>query len=107
MQLKKLGRNINESKYEISTHPNIPWEEVRMKPVMTEKAVMMIERDNTLVFETAMVKNKADIKKELEEVLKIKVDNIRTLIRKNKKYAYVKLKGDTLAIDVATKLGLM
>jgi large subunit ribosomal protein L23 len=78
-----------------------------MKPVMTEKAVMMIERDNKLVFETSMRKTKEEIKAELEEVLKIKIEKIRTLIRNNKKYAYVKLKGDTLAIDVATKLGLM
>jgi len=78
-----------------------------MKPIMTEKAVMMIERDNTLVFETSMKSTKEEIKKELEEVLKIKIENMRSLIRKNKKYAYVKLKGDTLAIDAATKLGLM
>jgi len=78
-----------------------------MKPVMTEKAVMMIERDNVLTFQTSMRKTKEEIKKELEEVLKIKVDSMRTLIKNNKKYAYVKLKGGTLAIDIATKLGLM
>lgn len=78
-----------------------------MKPVLTEKAVMMIERDNKLVFETSMRDTKEEIKKELETVLKIKVAKISTLIRGNKKYAYVKLKGDTLAIDIATKLGLM
>ena len=77
------------------------------RPVMTEKAVMMIERDNTLMFETSMRKNKAEIKKELEIILKIKIENMRSLIRGNKKYVYVKLKGDALAIDVATKLGLM
>lgn len=78
-----------------------------MKPVATEKAVMMIERDNILTFEVPMKKTKAEIKNELEELLKIKIENIRTLIRNNKKYVYAKLKGDTLAIDVATKLGMM
>lgn len=78
-----------------------------MKPLMTEKAVMMIERDNIISFEVSMTKTKGDIKKEVEELLNAKVDKIRTLIKKNKKYAYVKLKGDVLAIDVATKLGLM
>ena len=47
-----------------------------MKPVMTEKAVMMIERDNKLVFETSMRKTKAEIKAELEEVLKIKTFDV-------------------------------
>jgi large subunit ribosomal protein L23 len=78
-----------------------------MKPIMTEKAVMMIEADNVITFQTSMKKEKADIKKEVEELFNAKVANIRTLIRGNKKYAYVKLKGDVLAIDIATKLGLM
>jgi len=78
-----------------------------LKPIVTEKAVMMIERDNILTFQTSMKENKQGIKKEIEELLKAKVDKIRTLSRNNKKYAYVKLKGDVLAIDVATKLGLM
>jgi large subunit ribosomal protein L23 len=78
-----------------------------MKPVMTEKAVMLIETDNVLTFVTSMIRNKEEIKKEVEELFDVKVEGIRTLIKGNKKYAYVKLKGDTLAIDVATKLGLM
>ena len=80
---------------------------MNLKPIVTEKAVMMIERDNTLTFQTSITAIKKEIKKELEELLKVKVDKIRTLIRHNKKYIYVKLKGDTLAIDIATKLGLM
>ena len=78
-----------------------------MKPVMTEKAVMMIERDNVITFITSKIREKAEIKKEIEELFSVKVAKIRTLIRDNKKYVYAKLKGDTLAIDVATKLGLM
>lgn len=78
-----------------------------LKPIVTEKAVMMIERDNVLTFQTSLKVTKMEIKKELEDLLKLKVDKIRTLSRNNKKYAYIKLKGDVLAIDVATKLGLM
>jgi large subunit ribosomal protein L23 len=78
-----------------------------MKPIVTEKAVMMIERDNVITFQTSMKMEKKDIKKEIEEIFNVKIDKIRTLIKNNKKYAYIKLKGDTLAIDVATKLGLM
>ena len=78
-----------------------------MKPIVTEKAVMMIEVQNTLTFETSKIKTKEEIKKEFEEVFNAKVQKIRTLIKGNKKYAYIKLKKEFPAIDIATKLGLM
>ena len=78
-----------------------------MKPIVTEKAVMMIEAQNTLTFETSKIKSKEDIKKEFEEVFNAKVQKIRTLVKENKKYAYIKLKKEFPAIDIATKLGLM
>ncbi len=78
-----------------------------MKPIVTEKAVMMIEAQNTLTFETSKIKSKEEIKKEFEEVFNAKVQRIRTLIRGNKKYAYIQLKKQFPAIDIATKLGLM
>jgi len=80
-----------------------------MKPIVTEKAVMMIEAKNTLVFETEMRKTKTEIKKEFEELFNAvgKVANVNTLIKSNKKYAYIKLKPELPALDIATKLGLM
>ena len=33
-----------------------------LKPIMTEKAVMMIEKDNTLIFQTSSKKEKKDLK---------------------------------------------
>ena len=78
-----------------------------MKPLVTEKAVMMIETQNVLTFQTNKEKKKDDIKKEIGELFNIKIDKIRTLIRGNKKYVYVKLKKEFPAIDVATKLGII
>ncbi len=78
-----------------------------MKPIVTEKAIMMIESQNILTFKTEVKKTKAEIKKDLERIFDIKVDKIRTLIKDNSKYAYVKLNEKFPAIDVATKLGLM
>jgi ribosomal protein L23 len=78
-----------------------------MKPITTEKAVRLIELNNTLVFEVDRRKSKTEIKKEIEEMFKIKIDSINSLIRKNKKNVYVKLNSKNPAIDVATKLGLM
>ena len=76
-------------------------------PVATEKAVMKIEAENVLTFRTELKSTKKEIKKEIEELFKVKIDRISTQIRNNKKTAYVKLNKKDLAIDVATKLGLM
>jgi large subunit ribosomal protein L23 len=78
-----------------------------MKPLVTEKAVMSIESQNVLTFETEKEKTKTEIKNEIENLFKVKVDKVRTLVQGNKKYIYVKLKKEFPAIDVATKLGLI
>jgi large subunit ribosomal protein L23 len=78
-----------------------------MKPIVTEKAVMFIESQNVLTFETGKEKTKGEIKKEIEELFEVKVEKIRTTTKLNKKYAYVKLKKEFPAIDLAMKLGLM
>ena len=78
-----------------------------MKPIATEKAVMKIEAENVMTFEFDKRKSKDEIKKEIEEVLNVKVDKLRTQIRNNKKIVYAKLNTKNLAIDVATKLGMM
>ena len=80
---------------------------MNLKPIVTEKAIMMIERDNVLTFRTEKGAEKSEIKKEVEELFEVKVDKVRVLIRDNKKVAYVKLNKKNLAIDIATKLGLM
>ena len=78
-----------------------------MKPIATEKSVMKIEIENTLTFEIPRKLTKVEVRKEFEEMFKVKVEKIRILIRGNKKYAYIKLKKEFPAIDIATKLGLM
>lgn len=73
----------------------------------TEKVVRQIEVDNALVFMVDRKVTKPEIKKEIENLFGVRVDKIRTHIRKNKKYTYVKLNKNNPAIDVATKLGIM
>ena len=73
----------------------------------TEKIVRQIETDNLLVFVVDRAVNKPEIKKEVEELFNVKVDKVRTHTLKNKKLAYVKLNAEYLAVDVATKLGVM
>jgi len=78
-----------------------------LKPITSEKAVKLIDIDNTLLFETSRQNRKEEIKKEIEIVFSVKVEKIRTLIRNNKKYVYAKLNKDFPAIDIATKLGMI
>lgn len=78
-----------------------------LKPITSEKAVKMIEIDNTLLFSVERECKKAEIRKEIEKLFKVKVSKIRTLIHGNKKLAYVRLNSENPAIDVATKLGVI
>ena len=78
-----------------------------LNPVTSEKAVKMIDLDNTLIFETERRATKTEIKKEVESIFSVKVQAVRTSITGNKKYAYVKLNKANPAIDVATKLGMI
>ena len=78
-----------------------------MKPIVTEKAVMAIESQNVLTFEIEKEKTKTEIKKEIEDMFKVKISDISSQVHKNKKYVRVKLKKEFPAIDVATKLGLI
>ncbi|MCK9596903.1 50S ribosomal protein L23 [Candidatus Pacearchaeota archaeon] len=80
---------------------------MNIKPIVTEKAVMLIESQNVLEFTTEKERTKTEIKNEIENIFKIKIDKIRTRVHGNKKYVYVKLKKEFPAIDVATKLGLI
>ena len=78
-----------------------------LKPVTSEKAVKMIDLDNTITLVVERRASKEHIKKEVEKAFDIKVGKIRTLIRNNKKIAYVKLNKANPAIDVATRLGMI
>jgi len=78
-----------------------------IKPIVTEKAVMLIESQNTLEFEVPKEQTKPEIRRELESLLKVKIGKMKTLVQGNKKYVYAKLKKEFPAMDVATKLGLI
>lgn len=78
-----------------------------LKPVTSEKAVKLIDLDNTLLFRVERNNSKDKIKKEVEKTFNVKVEKVRTLLRGNKKYAYVRFAKENPAIDIATKLGMI
>lgn len=78
-----------------------------LKPITSEKAVKMLDLDNVLLFEVERRISKTEIKNQIEKTFNVKIKSVRTLIKQNKKYAYVGLKKETPAIDIATKLGMI
>lgn len=76
-------------------------------PISTEKAVRIMESENKLIFLVDRNASKQEIKQALEEIFKIKVEKINTLINKGVKKAYVKISKETKAIDIATQMGLI
>jgi len=82
--------------------------EVLKYPHMTEKSISLVEKENKLVFIVDRRFDKEDIKKAFEEVFKVKVEKINTMItREGKKKAFIKLKKEFSATDVAVKLGMI
>ncbi|WP_457751132.1 50S ribosomal protein L23 [Thermococcus sp.] len=80
---------------------------VIIKPVVTEKAVAMIENENKLTFIVDKRATKADIKRAVEVMFEVKVEKVNTLITmRGEKKAYVKLKPEYNASEVAARIGL-
>jgi len=77
-------------------------------PLMTESASLMVEKDNKLIFIVNLKAGKSDVKKAVEELYEVKVDRVNLLITpQGEKKAFVKLKPEYKASDVAIKLGIL
>jgi large subunit ribosomal protein L23 len=83
-------------------------DEIITYPLMTESASVMVEKDNKLLFVVNMKADKQDIKKAVEAMYEVKVADVHTLITpQGVKKAFVKLKPEYRASDVAIKLGIL
>ena len=79
-----------------------------MYPLMTEKALSLVEKENKLVFIVDRRIGKSEIRKELEKELGIKPVKIWIINdQKGRKKAIVKLPASQPAIDIATRFGMM
>lgn len=54
------------------------------QPIVTEKTTISNERSNAYTFLVDMRANKIEIKNAIEKIFKVKVDKVRTQIRKGK-----------------------
>jgi len=77
-------------------------------PAMTEKNVAMVEKENKLVFIVDRKCTKTEIKQAFEKLFNVKVEKVATAItREGKKKAFIKLKPEYSASDIAIKLGMI
>ena len=79
-----------------------------LRPLLTEKTMAQIERENRLLFLVTRDATKPEIKKEVEKLYGMKVRSVNTHIaRTGKKRAYVRFEKKDAALDISTKLGMI
>lgn len=81
---------------------------ILIRPLHTEKALTLIEKENTIVFIVDRKATKHDIKRAVETIFNVKVLKVRTLITpRGEKKAYIKLAPEYKASEIAAHLGLL
>jgi ribosomal protein uL23 len=83
-------------------------EEIILYPLITEKAVNMIETENKICFIVNKKAGKTEVKKAIETLYNVKVDSVKTINdMKGRKKAIVRLNSKYKADELATKLGVL
>jgi large subunit ribosomal protein L23 len=83
-------------------------DEVILAVVRTQKAVSLIEKRNKLTFIVRIEATKEDVKRAVEKLYGVEVEKVNTLITpRGEKKAYVKLKPEYKASELAVKLGVI
>jgi large subunit ribosomal protein L23 len=84
-----------------------PWRILKY-PYTTEKTISLAERENKIVFVVDRKADKQKIKEAFEKAFEVKVSKVNTQITiDGEKKAYIKLKPEFKAADVAVKLGII
>jgi large subunit ribosomal protein L23 len=82
--------------------------EIIKRIVITQDAVSLIEKENKLAFIVDLKATKADIKRAVEELYGVEVERVNVMIMpRGEKKAYVKLKPEYKAADLAVELGIL
>ena len=75
-------------------------------PVVTEKTMMLMDKNNSLEFLVRRTANKAEIKTAVEALFSCQVATVNTRITKDGKRAIVKFGGETSAEDIGMRIGV-
>jgi large subunit ribosomal protein L23 len=77
-------------------------------PHLTEKSIALVEQENKIVFVVDRKSTKKQIKEAFEKAFEVKVEKVNVLITMSgEKKAFIKLKPEFKAGDVAVKLGII
>lgn len=82
---------------------------MRLKhPLVTEKAMMMVERQNTLEFLVSRDATRVEIRREVEKAFDQEVKEVRTMMTtKGEKKAIVSFVKEKAAEEILSRLGIM
>jgi len=75
--------------------------------LISEDAVSLVEKENKIIFIVNLKARKNEIKKAVEELYEVRVEKVNVQVTPHgEKKAYVKLKPEFSAADLAVKLGI-
>jgi len=80
--------------------------EIIFHPYVTEKTMNLMENNNALEFIVRRTATKESIKKAIEKLFDVEVENINTKISKNGKHAIVRFTPDYNAEDIGMRIGV-
>ena len=88
--------------------------EILMHPYVTEKSLnymsgtptQNLKDGNRIEFIVKRTATKSEVKKAFEQLFEVKVDTVRTFIRKDGKHAIIKLKPEFSAEDIGMRIGV-
>lgn len=80
--------------------------EIIFHPYVTEKTMNLMEKENKLEFVVRRNAKKAQIKKAVETLFEVKVEDVNTRIRHDGKHAIVKLAEGYSAEDIGMRIGV-
>jgi len=81
---------------------------ILIRALASEKAIRLIERENTITFLVDLKATKKQIAEEVEKMFEVKVEKVNTLITpRGEKKAHLKLAKEYKATDLAHKLGIL
>ncbi len=86
----------------------LPTSDVVKYPLLSEDAVTLLEAENKITFIVDLRCDKHDIRRAVQELYEVRVQDVRTLITpEGEKKAFVKLTPEFKAADLAVRLGIL
>ncbi|MEG0238896.1 50S ribosomal protein L23 [Anaerorhabdus sp.] len=75
--------------------------DIIIRPIITEKTMKMMDADNKITFEVAKGTNKTQVRQAIEEIFKVKVEQVNILNCRPKQKRVGKYTGTTSAVRKA------